>query len=565
MRLTASRRPSLVRRMILTYILSLLVTMLVFLGGLAFYLQWQTESGLETEGSRISAWLSGVVSEPLWNLDLRQLRTMTTGLIAHSAVDHVTVVDPDGKVIFEVGASAPGSPVYASPILRSGQILGQLVLTLSRREAVAETTLASGGILVFGVLIGLGAFLVPWMFRRRMGAPLLGLSDLVERYANGEYRSLDQLRMPYREFDSIGQALSTMGRSIREQMEQWQLLNDRLELAVAERTQDLERTLEHLRRTQDSLVRSEKLASLGKLVAVFAHELNTPLGVIGSSAQTLNALSDDMARFLIRDGVIPEDLITESIRHARELSVAPTRTELRRWKREHAEIPAFELVVRLIEDYGLWPMRERLPSAAAELPESSLQYWEALCARVRSIVFIESAVQRAAGVVKSLRIYLKEERDNPPAEFSPARELDRILALLGGRMRDGIQLVREYEPGLLAWGNAESLGQVWMNLMTNALYSLERSGTLTLRAFASGVCAVVEIQDSGPGIPPEIRDRIFDQFFTTKPEGEGLGLGLDICRQIVEAQRGSIGFESEPGRTVFRVELPLSVSAGTTA
>ena len=558
----AGRKPSLAGRITLSYTLILAFTTLMFLCGLTLYLQWKTERDLETEGSRVSSWLGRVVAEPLWNLDLGQLRIMADGLIQHSPVDHITIIDPDDHPMVDVGSSEPNAKVFQQSIERDSILLGHLRLTVSSKTLSPGDGLTSWGAMLFGGLVLVVVLISPFLFRVWAKTPLQELSSLVDRYARGEYRSFDELSMRYREFDKVAGALSSMGRTIREQMERWRQLNDNLELAVTARTQDLERTLVNLRRTQDSLVRSEKLASLGKLVAVFAHELNTPLGVITSSAQTLDGLSRDLAQALGKDKVSAE-MIAESLDRARDLTVVPPRADLRQWKRSKADEigpEAFELVSRLVEDYGLWPLRDKLlPLAAEGPPFASLRNLEILCTSARSVVLVASAAQRAAGVVKALRVYLKEETEGLPVAFDPAAELDRIIVLLGTKLRGGIQVVRDYEDGLQVWGNTESLSQVWMNLVVNALYALDRKGRLTLRT-RSADRAVVEIEDSGPGVPEEIRERIFEPFFTTKREGEGMGLGLDICRQIVEAQGGSIGFESVPGRTVFRVELPLAAS-----
>jgi hypothetical protein len=255
-----SRKPSLAGRITLSYTLILALTILTVLGGLGLYLQWKTERDLETEGRRVAIWLSDVVAEPVWNFDVSQLRIMAGGLAEHSAVDRITIFDPEDRLVLEVGSSAPGAPVFEQPIERNGIVLGRLGLTVSRKNFGSEDGLFSWGALAFAGLVVALVLVSPFLFRRWARTPLTELSNLVDRYARGEYRSLDEPSIRYREFDKISEALSGMGRTIREQMERWRQLNDHLELAVTERTQDLERTLVNLRHTQDSLVRSEKLA-----------------------------------------------------------------------------------------------------------------------------------------------------------------------------------------------------------------------------------------------------------------------------------------------------------------
>ncbi|WSX88696.1 ATP-binding protein [Micromonospora sp. NBC_00898] len=123
-----------------------------------------------------------------------------------------------------------------------------------------------------------------------------------------------------------------------------------------------------------------------------------------------------------------------------------------------------------------------------------------------------------------------------------------------------VRVVREYDralPPVPAY--AAELNQVWTNLIDNALGAMGDRGVLTLRTGRAGDQLMVEVADTGLGIPPEIRPRIFEPFFTTKPVGAGTGLGLDISyRIVVRKHHGDIRVESAPGMTVFRVLLPLT-------
>jgi signal transduction histidine kinase len=141
--------------------------------------------------------------------------------------------------------------------------------------------------------------------------------------------------------------------------------------------------------------------------------------------------------------------------------------------------------------------------------------------------------------------------------------LETTLVVLGHKLKHtSIQVVRDYDralPKLTVRGS--ELNQVWTNLIHNAIQALGEQGTITLRTRREGSCAVVEVSDDGPGIPPEIRERIFDEFFTTKDAGNGTGLGLATARRIVvDRHNGSLTVDSEPGRTTFRVSLPFHQS-----
>jgi signal transduction histidine kinase len=110
-------------------------------------------------------------------------------------------------------------------------------------------------------------------------------------------------------------------------------------------------------------------------------------------------------------------------------------------------------------------------------------------------------------------------------------------------------------------GFGSEINQVWEKLVDNALDAVETGGHVSITATARGDSVVVRVADDGPGIPEEVRSRIFDPFFTTKPVGRGTGLGLDIARRIVHLHRGDIEFTTQPGRTVFRVRLPVTGAA----
>jgi signal transduction histidine kinase len=107
-------------------------------------------------------------------------------------------------------------------------------------------------------------------------------------------------------------------------------------------------------------------------------------------------------------------------------------------------------------------------------------------------------------------------------------------------------------------GFSGELNQVWANLIDNALDAVEDGGQVEITGRRERDTVVVSVIDNGGGVPAEIQDRIFDPFFTTKPVGQGTGLGLDIVRRLVQRNKGEIELESKPGRTEFRVTLPVS-------
>jgi signal transduction histidine kinase len=132
--------------------------------------------------------------------------------------------------------------------------------------------------------------------------------------------------------------------------------------------------------------------------------------------------------------------------------------------------------------------------------------------------------------------------------------------MLSAKIGDGITVVKDFDrslPPIPAY--PAELNQVWTNLIDNAVSAMDGHGTLTVRTARDNDWVLVEIGDTGPGVPPEIKERIFEPFFTTKPVGEGTGLGLDISwRIVVNRHHGDLRVESEPGNTRFQVRLPVT-------
>jgi signal transduction histidine kinase len=167
-----------------------------------------------------------------------------------------------------------------------------------------------------------------------------------------------------------------------------------------------------------------------------------------------------------------------------------------------------------------------------------------------------NSTDRIFDLISAVKAYSYMDRA-PILEVDVPAGLEATLQMLQSRMTN-VTIEREYEPGLphiSAYGS--ELNQVWTALIENALDALGNQGLLRLACRLEGEMLLVEIWDTGHGIPPELQDRIFEPFFTTKPPGHGLGLGLDNAMRIVRKHRGHISVRSEPGSTCFRVRLPL--------
>jgi signal transduction histidine kinase len=168
------------------------------------------------------------------------------------------------------------------------------------------------------------------------------------------------------------------------------------------------------------------------------------------------------------------------------------------------------------------------------------------------------SAERISGDRQVRRLFFLDQA--PVQEVDIHEGLDNTLVILRHKTREGIKVVRQYAPDLPhIQGYGSELNQVWTNIIDNAIDAW-REGPITLRTYAKDENVFVEIQDDGPGIPPEIQQRIFEPFYTTKAPGVGTGLGLHISYTIIHKHHGQISVTSQPGNTCFQVKLPAQLT-----
>jgi signal transduction histidine kinase len=172
---------------------------------------------------------------------------------------------------------------------------------------------------------------------------------------------------------------------------------------------------------------------------------------------------------------------------------------------------------------------------------------------------IERATSRILQLVSSIKRFTYMDRANVPEPVDLGQLLSDTIIVLGSKARHkSVALRLDIQPDLpKVSGFGGELNQVWMNLIDNAIDAAPTDGSVEVCARQEHAFIVVRVIDNGPGIPEEIRAKIFDPFFTTKPPGQGTGLGLDIVQRVVRHHRAELNVMSRPGRTEFRVGLPL--------
>ncbi|HWO50044.1 MAG TPA: ATP-binding protein [Ornithinibacter sp.] len=326
-----------------------------------------------------------------------------------------------------------------------------------------------------------------------------------------------------------------------------------------------------VRRIESTARQREALVALGTLSAGLAHELNNPASAATRAVDALQGTSELVLSSLAQlagKGITAEQYTALDGLRLRVsgpepalagLALADREDELSDWLGDHD----------VDRDWVIAPV---LAAAGADLawcdeladavpPDSlspALEWISASLSTAALVQEVKQATGRVSTLVAAVRSY--SQMDRASLQTTDLVEgLDSTLVMMGHKLGSGITVERRYAPGLPPIeAMAGELNQVWTNLVDNAIDAMDGSGILTVsaRPDASG-WVVVEVADTGSGMPPEVQAHAFEPFFTTKEVGKGTGLGLDISRRIVvERHSGDIDIESGPGGTLVRVRLP---------
>jgi signal transduction histidine kinase len=337
--------------------------------------------------------------------------------------------------------------------------------------------------------------------------------------------------------------------------------------------------LYHTARSIESTARQrESLVTLGTLAAGLAHEINNPAS---AATRAVDALAAACATLVTSVGRLANDEIsaeqfaaldalrrevTPQTADADPLVRADREQALSSWLARHGIVRAWTIAPPLAATGVDLAWCER---AASILEGSALApglEWVASTFSAATLLGeVKESTRRISELVAAVRSYSQLDRALMQ-QIDVTDGLDSTLVMLGHKLRDGVTVVREYSadvPRIEAY--AGELNQVWTNLIDNAVDAMAGRGTLRVATRVEDDSVVVEIGDTGPGMPPHVAARAFEAFYTTKDVGEGTGLGLDIARRIVvERHGGTISIDSRPGDTVLRVRIPVrppSISA----
>lgn len=344
------------------------------------------------------------------------------------------------------------------------------------------------------------SLVIAFLLSRWITVPVRQLAVAAEDVARGkldahvEMKGCDEIGLLADSFNRMTGSLRDARDRIQAQQTKLRAANDELEA----KNRDLEDALRQLRETQQQLVMREKMASLGNLVAGVAHEINNPVGAVGSAADTSKR--------------------------------------------------SLEIVKRLLDE----------SSDLAELLDNQ-RFKTALDILESNNAITVTASHRITEIVRSLKNFARlDESDYQEADIHEG--LDSTLTLLHHELKKRIEVVQDYGddvPRIQCYPN--QLNQVFMNLLSNSSHAIEDTGSITVRTRRDGSAVVVQIEDTGRGIPAHALPHVFDPGFTTKGVGVGTGLGLSISYNIIKKHNGTIEASSVPGEgTTMTIRLPIT-------
>lgn len=335
-----------------------------------------------------------------------------------------------------------------------------------------------------------------------------------------------------------------------------------------EASEQIQKAYSELKNTQDQLILSEKMATLGQLVAGIAHEINTPIGAIFAASNNISNgietifLESPKLYKLLTDEQI--ELFNKMVERSMNFTEQLSSREERQYKKqvqsflEESGIEDASVASKLVKIGLINDIEPFLPLLKHPNSDFILDMANSMGKIRLNISNIDIAIQKTQKIVFALKNYSRKQMDDRPTATNITDNISTVLTIYHNQLKYGIEVIKDFQENLpTIYTYSDELSQVWTNLLSNAIHAMNGKGTLDISIKQINDNIVINFTDSGKGIPPEIIDKIFQPFFTTKPEGQGTGLGLDICKKIIEKHYGTISVTSQPGQTTFTVSLPI--------
>ncbi len=362
---------------------------------------------------------------------------------------------------------------------------------LTFRENLQRIVIA---FLIFGLILS-------YYMTKIIISPLEKLINGTKELSEGNLK----YRVEFTKYTEINQLVQTYNQMA----ENLQSLYDNLEKKVQERTKELKLAYEELENTQIIMVHSEKMRSLGELVAGITHEINNPINFIHGNMTHLKNYSKALIELIEVYQNYENDLSEEK------------RDTLNKIKQE--------------VEYSF--IKEDLPMLIQSCQEGT---------------------ERTKNIILDLKNFSRIE-ELVVNEIDLKREIETILNILHNKIKYKAEVIKEYDQDFpIIEGYGGQLNQVFMNILDNACYAIEKKGKIYIRLKKEQDNVIIEIEDTGSGMSEDQLKKIFDPFYTTKPQGEGTGLGMSISYKVIQNHGGQISAHSQLGKgSLFRIKLPV--------
>jgi len=353
-------------------------------------------------------------------------------------------------------------------------------------------------IVIIAIILGL---VLSHILTKIITKPIDKLSEGSKRFAEGDFNHRIEY-FNYAEIDKLVDAYNTMAENLHD-------MYTSLENKVAERTQQLNKAYTELKSTQAMMVHSEKMKSLGELVAGITHEINNPVNFIYGNLIHLSNYTKDLISLIDKYGEYEGELLEE---HKKEIE-------------------------QIKNDIDLAFLKEDLGALINSCREGT---------------------ERTKNIILDLKNFSRME-ERVLSSINIAKEIDTTLNILHSKYKNRIEIHKEYEENLpLVDSYGGQLNQVFMNILDNAFYAIEDKGDVYIRTKHSGENVIIEFEDTGKGMSRETAEKIFDPFFTTKPVGKGTGLGMSISYRVIKDHHGDIKIRTDLDKgTTFIITLPI--------
>jgi signal transduction histidine kinase len=332
--------------------------------------------------------------------------------------------------------------------------------------------------------------------------------------------------------------------------------------------------LARLGQNESLLHQQEKMAALGTMSAGLAHELNNPAAAAQRSASMLRGapaswlvLTHRLEILAFRAGLL--DWLNGFMRDVTRRFEKPLKLEalekidlvdqLQSWMEANGIESAWNFAPAMV-NFG-WDIETLAELKDMPFFRTAIRWLGIGSVIVTQLYEIQNATDRISQIVRAMKSYTYLDQA-PLLEVDVHEGLENTLVIMQYKLKQGVTVRREYAPDLpRIEAYASELNQVWTNIIDNAVDAMAGKGEITLRTYEDKGQVVVEIIDNGPGIPIEIQSRILEPFFTTKPPGQGTGLGLHVTHDIVvNRHHGLLLVESQPGETKFKIILPKQIN-----